>query len=145
MAYQNPGRCGFDGCSQRAVFHIAWAAHRRVSKEQHFCEEHAHDVLATGIDANQIGSGDLASATGATCFDIEMVIITEINDQQVVYLREVGGKRYIPILIGIFEATMIDRQLKGFTAPRPLTHDVMADAIDSLGGKVQDVLIKDFA
>ena len=36
-------------------------------------------------------------------------IIVEINDQQSDFLREVDGERAFPILIGLFEATAIDR------------------------------------
>jgi bifunctional DNase/RNase len=75
---------------------------------------------------------------------MDLVIVTETYDEQVVYLREVGGRRFFAILIGIFEATCLDRSLKGFQAPRPLTHDAMADVIDALKGEVQDVLIGRF-
>lgn len=69
------------------------------------------------------------------------IIISEINDQQVVYLREVDGGRMFPILIGIFEATSIDRRVKGEIPPRPLTHDLLKNAIDQLGGEVEDIVI----
>ena len=36
---------------------------------------------------------------------LSRIIISEINDQQVIYLKEVDGDRTFPILIGIFEAT----------------------------------------
>ncbi len=39
---------------------------------------------------------------------LSRIIISEINDQQVIYLKEVNGDRQFPILIGIFEATSID-------------------------------------
>ena len=63
------------------------------------------------------------------------------HDQQVIYLREVGGEKLIPMLIGIFEATALERKIKGFQSPRPLTHDAMALIIRELGAKVQDVII----
>ena len=46
--------------------------------------------------------------------ELSRIIISEINDQQVIYLKEVDGKRSFPILIGIFEATSIDRRVKGY-------------------------------
>ncbi|MBW3543143.1 MAG: bifunctional nuclease family protein [Planctomycetes bacterium] len=69
------------------------------------------------------------------------IIISEINDQQVIYLREVDGDRMFPILIGIFEATSIDRRVRGEIPPRPLTHDLLKNTIDELGGELQDVVI----
>lgn len=73
--------------------------------------------------------------------ELSRIIISEINDQQVIYLKEVGGERTFPILIGIFEATSIDRRVKHFDAPRPLTHDLLVNAVEALGGKFQDVVI----
>ena len=69
------------------------------------------------------------------------IIISEINDQQIVYLSEVDGDRSFPILIGIFEATSIDRAVRGERAPRPLTHDLLKNVIEELGGEVQDVVV----
>ena len=56
---------------------------------------------------------------------LSRIIISEINEQQVIYLREVDGHRQFPILIGIFEATSIDRRVKHYESPRPLTHDLL--------------------
>lgn len=73
--------------------------------------------------------------------ELARIIISEINDQQVVFLREVDGDRSFPILIGIFEATSIDRRVQGHTPPRPLTHDLLKNVIQELNGEVQDVVI----
>ena len=73
--------------------------------------------------------------------ELARIIISEINDQQVIYLKEVDGNRMFPILIGIFEATSIDRRVKGEKPPRPLTHDLLTNTIEELGGEVQDVVI----
>jgi uncharacterized protein len=73
--------------------------------------------------------------------ELSRIIISEINDQQVIYLREVDGERMFPILIGIFEATSIDRRVKGEVPPRPLTHDLLKNAIEELGGEIEDVVI----
>ncbi|HID21029.1 MAG TPA: bifunctional nuclease family protein [Planctomycetaceae bacterium] len=69
------------------------------------------------------------------------IIISELNDQQIVYLSEVDGERSFPILIGIFEATSIDRAVRGERAPRPLTHDLLKNVIEELGSEVQDVVV----
>jgi hypothetical protein len=75
--------------------------------------------------------------------ELARIIISEINDQQVIYLKEIDGNRMFPILIGIFEATSIDRRVKGFEAPRPLTHDLLVSAVEGLGGEFQDVVISE--
>jgi uncharacterized protein len=75
--------------------------------------------------------------------ELKRIIINEVHDQQVVMLREVDGDRSFPIVIGIFEATSIDRRVKGLPSPRPLTHDLIANVIDNLGGDFEDIFISD--
>lgn len=73
--------------------------------------------------------------------ELSRIIISEINDSQVIYLKEVEGDRTFPILIGIFEATSIDRRVKHIDTPRPLTHDLLVGAVELMGGEFQDVVI----
>ena len=75
--------------------------------------------------------------------ELSRIIISEINDQQVVSLKEVEGDRTFPILIGLFEATSIDRRVKHHSSPRPLTHDLIVAVVDSLGGKLHNVVISE--
>ena len=75
--------------------------------------------------------------------ELSRIIINEINDQQVIYLQEVDGERTFPILIGIFEATSIDRRVKQYQTPRPLTHDLLVNTVESLGAEFQDVIISE--
>ena len=73
------------------------------------------------------------------------IIISEINDNQLVFLKEVGGERQFPILIGIFEATSIDRRVKNIGRPRPLTHDLLVGAIETMGGELESVVINELS
>jgi uncharacterized protein len=73
--------------------------------------------------------------------ELARIIISEINDQQIVFLKEVDGPRSFPIVIGMFEATSIDRRIQGNVPPRPLTHDLLKSTIAALGGDLQDVVI----
>lgn len=75
--------------------------------------------------------------------DLKRIIINEVHDQQVIMLRESEGERSFPIVIGIFEATSIDRRVKNMPSPRPLTHDLVANVIDQLGGELQDIYISE--
>jgi len=74
---------------------------------------------------------------------LSRIIISEINDQQVIYLREVNGDRQFPILIGIFEASSIDRRVRHVETTRPLTHDLLVSAVESLGAELDSVVIND--
>jgi bifunctional DNase/RNase len=72
------------------------------------------------------------------------IIISELTENQVIYLQEVDGTREFPILIGIFEATNIDRRVKDDYEPqRPLTHDLVVNVAKSLGATVESVIISE--
>lgn len=72
------------------------------------------------------------------------IIISEISDHQVIYLQEIEGERQFPIVIGMFEATSIDRRVKeDYTPPRPLTHDLIVAVAQSLGADVECVTISE--
>jgi uncharacterized protein len=79
----------------------------------------------------------------AVQMELTRIIISENGEQQIIYLKEVDGDRMFPIVIGIFEATSIDRRVRGLPSPRPLTHDLLASTIESLGGELQDIYISE--
>ncbi|NOZ38602.1 MAG: bifunctional nuclease family protein [Planctomycetes bacterium] len=73
--------------------------------------------------------------------ELTRIIIRETSGEQVIFLKEIDGERTFPILIGLFEAMSIDGRVKKKETPRPLTHDLLVSAVDSLGGEFQDVMI----
>ncbi|MEA2711886.1 MAG: uncharacterized protein QOF78_4487 [Phycisphaerales bacterium] len=75
--------------------------------------------------------------------ELHKIIISEMQDQQIIMLKEVDGERTFPIVIGSGEAYAIDRRLKGIPTPRPLTHDLLANIIDQLGGEISQIEIND--
>ena len=75
--------------------------------------------------------------------ELRRIIISEVNDHQVIILKEVDGDRSFPIVIGIFEATSIDRRVRGMQAQRPLTHDLITAVVEQMGGDIQDIIISD--
>jgi hypothetical protein len=75
---------------------------------------------------------------------LSRIIISEISDSQVIYLKEVNGDRQFPILIGVFEATSIDRRVRGDQRPaRPLTHDLIVATAEALGAEIDSVAISE--
>ena len=75
--------------------------------------------------------------------ELKRIIISEIHEQQVITLKEVDGDRSFPIVIGIFEATSIDRRVKKMPSPRPLTHDLVVNVVEQLGGEISDIYISE--
>ena len=75
--------------------------------------------------------------------ELSRILIRELNDYQLIELREVGGARTVPIVIGLPEAQAIERRLKGIEVKRPQTHELLASVIEELGGTLRAVTISD--
>jgi bifunctional DNase/RNase len=75
--------------------------------------------------------------------ELSRIIINEQSDQQIIVLKELHGQRGFPIVIGIVEVFAIDRRLKGIKPPRPMTHDLLASVIESLGARIEKIVIND--
>jgi uncharacterized protein len=74
---------------------------------------------------------------------IDSIRVSPMNYQRVVILKEKDSDRYLPIWIGPAEADAIAVKLQDLSVPRPLTHDLLNTIIDTLGGKVQHILVND--
>ncbi|MDE6410507.1 MAG: bifunctional nuclease family protein [Muribaculaceae bacterium] len=76
---------------------------------------------------------------------LELVGITYNQIESGVYaviLREVGGERRIPIIIGYPEAQAIECKLQDVVTPRPLTHDMMINFMTAFGVTLKEIEIK---
>jgi uncharacterized protein len=58
-------------------------------------------------------------------------------------LKEVNGNRRLPIIIGAFEAQSIALEMEGIKPPRPLTHDLMKNIIETLGSDLSEITISE--
>jgi hypothetical protein len=58
-------------------------------------------------------------------------------------LKESNGKRKLPIIIGAFEAQSIALELEGMRPPRPLTHDLLKNVIDTFAVSLNEVCISE--
>jgi hypothetical protein len=74
---------------------------------------------------------------------VDKLGIDLLTHDPVVILRDLEGKRYLPILIGPFEATAIALALEGQAVPRPLSHDLMRNLIETLQAKLEHIVIHD--
>lgn len=103
----------------------------------------------------------------AVRMELSRILIRELNDYQIIELREVDAaddldaeipedapkepgfdeprRRSFPIVIGLPEAQAIDRRLKGIAIKRPQTHDLLASVIQSLGSTLVSITINDLS
>ncbi|HET7559960.1 MAG TPA: bifunctional nuclease family protein [Limnochordia bacterium] len=74
---------------------------------------------------------------------VKVVGVDQHHLRPVVVITDTEEKGYMPILIGDAEAKAIRRALAGEPVPRPMTHDLFKDVLDSFGAKVEKVVIHD--
>ena len=73
--------------------------------------------------------------------ELNKIIIDEKRHDQVIVLKEKGGNRRLPIIIGFLEASSIKMKISGMMPPRPLTHDLLKSTIENLDGRLEKVVI----
>jgi hypothetical protein len=73
--------------------------------------------------------------------DVLGVRVEMPDNRPIVLLRDVEGKRYLPIWIGAVEATAIAFAQQGVVPPRPLTHDLLKEVLESTGNELSEVRI----
>ena len=73
--------------------------------------------------------------------ELSKIIIDEKRQDQVIVLKEKGGDRQFPIVIGFLEASSIKMKLTGVETPRPMTHDLLAAVIKGLDASVERLII----
>lgn len=72
---------------------------------------------------------------------VQSLGIDQLSKSPVVILQELQGERVLPIWIGPAEASAIAMELAGMKFARPLTHDLTASLIRTLGGTLTRVTI----
>ncbi len=70
-------------------------------------------------------------------------LVRDHHENPVVLLKGAETNDVLPIWIGQAEALSIDLQLRGETFDRPLTHDLLKTAVESLGATVLKVAVTD--
>ena len=60
-----------------------------------------------------------------------------------IILKEKDGNRTLPIVIGEYEAQSIALALEDLKPPRPITHDLTVNLLDSIGVIIESVIISE--
>jgi hypothetical protein len=64
-----------------------------------------------------------------------------VNKQPIVLLKVEEGNRYLPIWIGHPEAGAILMKLQSAELPRPMTHDLLTNILESLSARLDRVVV----
>ncbi len=74
---------------------------------------------------------------------IESIRASLISEHRIVILKDTGSERLLPIWIGRCEAEAIAIRLQNIETPRPLTHDLLNNAIAEMGGEISHITVND--
>lgn len=66
-----------------------------------------------------------------------------LSRHRVIVLREANGERYLPIFIGTAESESIALKLQGARVARPLTHDLLVNVVQEMGGVLQYIVVSE--
>ena len=70
---------------------------------------------------------------------IDSIRVSLMSQQRVVILREVNSDRYLPIMVGIYEAEHLTLALQDVEVARPLTYDLYVNILANLGAEVTHI------
>ena len=70
---------------------------------------------------------------------IDSIRVSLMSQQRVVILRELKSERYLPIMVGIYEAEHLTLALQEVEVSRPLTYDLFVSILDTLNAEVTHV------
>lgn len=73
--------------------------------------------------------------------ELNKIVIDEKRHDQLIVLKEKGGERILPIVIGLAEASAIKLKISGFEPQRPLTHDLLYSTIQFLEANINKIVI----
>jgi bifunctional DNase/RNase len=76
--------------------------------------------------------------------EVKGLVVDPATNVPMVVLRAIDGDSFVlPIWVGVFEANAIALQLEHIETPRPMTHDLLRDAIHRLGASIVEVVVTD--
>ena len=75
--------------------------------------------------------------------EVSGIRLEEDSETPIMLLHEPDTSRFLPIWIGTIEAVSIAYAQEGFVHPRPQTHDLLIDIVESLNASISEVCITD--
>jgi uncharacterized protein len=66
-----------------------------------------------------------------------------VSNMPIIILRDEEEKRSLPIWVGIYEANAIALELEKISTPRPMTHDLIKNILESVDAKVEKIVVND--
>ncbi len=74
---------------------------------------------------------------------VEGLTLDPLTNMPIIILKDSTGSKALPIWVGYFEANAIALEIEKITTPRPMTHDLLRNLIDTMKAKINHVLVSD--
>jgi bifunctional DNase/RNase len=74
---------------------------------------------------------------------VKGLTLDPLTNMPIVILKDLEGKKALPIWVGIFEANAIALEMEQVTTPRPMTHDLIKNILEGLQARVNRVVVND--
>ena len=75
--------------------------------------------------------------------EVNSIRLEENTESPIMLLLDPSSQKVLPIWIGTIEAVSIAYAQEGIKHPRPQTHDLLVDVIESLNATLDEVIISD--
>jgi hypothetical protein len=72
---------------------------------------------------------------------IRGLMLDPTTNMPIIVLKEVDNDSVLPIWVGVFEANAIALEIEKVSPPRPMTHDLLKNAITGMGATVERVVV----
>jgi hypothetical protein len=66
-----------------------------------------------------------------------------MTNMPIVILKDVSSNSILPIWVGVYEANAIALEIEKVATPRPMTHDLIKNILESLDARVQKIVVND--
>ena len=74
---------------------------------------------------------------------IKGLMVDPVTNMPIVILKDERNDRVLPIWVGIFEANAIALLIEEIETPRPMTHDLLCNVLDSLQASVKKIVVSE--
>jgi bifunctional DNase/RNase len=74
---------------------------------------------------------------------VDGLTLDPLTNMPIITLKDITGKKILPIWVGIFEANAIALEMEKVATPRPMTHDLIKNILEGMEVKVIHIIVND--
>ena len=74
---------------------------------------------------------------------VKNLVLDPLSNMPMIVLRDEEDKRSLSIWVGLPEANAIALELEKIATPRPMTHDLIKNILESVDAKVEKIVVND--